>query len=1151
MTSHPRTQIGRLLVANRGEIAVRVMRAAAEAGIATVAVRTADEPDGLHLSFADAIVDLADIGARAYLNIDALIEAAQAADADAVHPGYGFLSESPEFARRCKAEGIGFVGPDPEVLATLGDKAAARRAAAQAGVPVLEGFDTPITLADARALLDEHGAIMLKAVAGGGGRGMRAVANAEELEPAWERCVSEATSAFGQADIYAERLMSNARHIEVQVVGDRDGNVVAVGERECSIQRRHQKLLEIAPAPHLNQATRDALADAAVAVAREVGFVNLTTMEFLIDAPTAQPAGDMVADFRFIEANARIQVEHTVTEAVFGLDLVTTQLRLAEGAKLSDLPWFAGHGQVPVATGMAAQARVYAERITAEGQVLPATGVIQALDLPTGPGVRVDSAVRTGTTISGAFDPLLAKVIVHHPSSEPERLFAALTRALRETHITGLQTNIGFMRNLAAHEQVATATTRFVDEHLVQLATAADDATRLDSVTGDPQTGAVGGPAHAGAGIDHSDPLAVLDFGRDATNTATPGAATSAPGLAPGNTSHAPDHQLPPGAVGLRTPLQGTVVAVGVNAGDSVKAGALVAVVEAMKMEHEVRATATGVVTEVLAAPGDTLLADQVIVVLGDVDEVADNDLSTEEVDLDEIRPSLARLQEMRARMMDSGRPDAVARRHDKGHRTARENVADLVDEGTFVEYGPLALAAQRRRRTKEDLIKRSPADGLITGVGSINGDQFDDPAARCAVMVYDYTVFAGTQGIRNHAKTDRIIDVAVEGRMPFVLYAEGGGGRPGDTDGGDFGSRTFSRFATMSGLVPMVGVVNGRCFAGNASLLGVCDVIIATKDTNLGMGGPAMIEGGGLGVFRPEEIGPAEVHVANGVIDVLVEDEAEATAVARQYLSYFQGPVEQWEAHDPRLLRHVVPENRLRSYNIRDAITYLADVDSVLELRAGFGHGMVTALIRVEGKPMGVIANNPNHLGGAIDSDASDKAARFMQLCDAFDLPIVYLCDTPGIMVGPEVEKTALVRHSSRIFLIGANLDTPTFTIVLRKSYGLGGIAMAGGSYQRSVFSVAWPTAEFGPMGLEGSVKLGFRAELEAKTDPAERKALFDELVAKEYERGGAINYSTGFAIDDTIDPADTRFWLTNLLAAQRPPAPRDTKKRSAIDAW
>jgi acetyl-CoA carboxylase carboxyltransferase component len=440
----------------------------------------------------------------------------------------------------------------------------------------------------------------------------------------------------------------------------------------------------------------------------------------------------------------------------------------------------------------------------------------------------------------------------------------------------------------------------------------------------------------------------------------------------------------------------------------------------------------------------------------------------------------------------------------------------------------------------------------MIIGVGSVNGQLFDEPASRVAVICYDYTVLAGTQGGRNHRKTDRMIDVAEEARMPVVLFAEGGGGRPGDDAGGaGGGSITFARFPQLSGLVPMVGITSGRCFAGNASVLGVCDVIIATANSNIGMGGPAMIEGGGLGVFTPEEIGPMDVQVPNGVVDIAVKDEAEAVAVAKKYLSYFQGAIKEWEAHDQRLMRSIIPENRLRVYDVRRVIETLADVGTVLELRPNFGVGMITALVRVEGRPLGIVANNPAHLGGAIDSDGADKGARFMQLCDAFDIPILHFCDTPGMMVGPEIEKTALVRHSSRMFLVGANLSTPFFTVVLRKAYGLGAIAMAGGSYRQPLFTVAWPTGEFGGMGLEGSVKLGYRKELEAIEDPEKRKAEYERRVAAAYERGKALNNATGFGVDDTIDPAETRTWVSALLRSIRPKPPREGKKRAHVDAW
>jgi acetyl-CoA carboxylase carboxyltransferase component len=390
--------------------------------------------------------------------------------------------------------------------------------------------------------------------------------------------------------------------------------------------------------------------------------------------------------------------------------------------------------------------------------------------------------------------------------------------------------------------------------------------------------------------------------------------------------------------------------------------------------------------------------------------------------------------------------------------------------------------------------------------------------------------------------------------RVPVVFFTEGGGGRPGDTDApgvAGLDCMAFHLFGRLSGLVPLVGINSGRCFAGNAALLGCCDVIIATANSNIGMGGPAMIEGGGLGVFRPEEVGPMKVQVPNGVVDIPVADEGEGVRAAKQYLSYFQGPLTQWEAADQRLLRGVIPENRLRIYDINSVIETLADTGSVLALRRHFGLGMVTALIRIEGRPIGVIANNPTHLAGAIDSAGADKAARFMQLCDAFDIPLLFLCDTPGIMVGPEVEKTALVRHCCRMFVVGASLTVPFMTIVLRKSYGLGAQAMAGGSHKAPLFTVSWPTGEFGGMGLEGAVKLGFRKELAAVEDPAQRKELFEHMVARAYEHGKALNTATHFEIDDVIDPADSRRWIVNALRSVPPPAPRRRKKRRCVDTW
>ena len=513
-------------------------------------------------------------------------------------------------------------------------------------------------------------------------------------------------------------------------------------------------------------------------------------------------------------------------------------------------------------------------------------------------------------------------------------------------------------------------------------------------------------------------------------------------------------------------------------------------------------------------------------------------------------RPELTELRQRVHTTTDEGRPDAVARRRKTGQRTARENIADLVDPDSFIEYGGLAVAAQRQRHSIEELVKNSPADGLITGIGTINAGQFGEENARSMVLAYDYTVFAGTQGGMGHKKLDRMLNLAAQWRIPLVLFAEGGGGRPNDTDmpmAAGLDTPSFLAFAALSGLAPRVGIASGRCFAGNAALLGCCDVVIATENSSIGMGGPAMIEGGGLGTCTPEEVGPIGVQSKNGVVDVRVADEAEAVVVAKKYLAYFQGSLSTWTCDDQSKLRDALPERRRRAYKIRPIIELIADSGSVLELRKEFGVGIVTAFIRIEGRAFGLIANNPLHLGGAIDADAADKAARFMQLCDAFALPIVSLCDTPGFMVGPQAETTALVRHVSRMFVVASSLRVPFFSVVLRKGYGLGAQAMAGGHFHAPFFTIAWPTGEFGGMGIEGAVKLALKKQLAAIENAEERKQMFQMAVDYAYDRGKALSMASYVEIDSVIDPAQTRTWILRALKSVPPLGPR----RPFIDTW
>jgi acetyl/propionyl-CoA carboxylase alpha subunit/acetyl-CoA carboxylase carboxyltransferase component len=1101
----------KLLIANRGEIAIRIARAAGESGLASVAIHPSDDALSLHVRAADESCEIPGRGARAYLDIEAVMTAARTMACDALHPGYGFLSENALLARRCAEERIVFVGPSPEALDLFGDKVEAKRLARRCGVPVIEGTSGPTTLDQARtffALLGVGGAAMIKAIAGGGGRGMRIVEDASKLEEAYARCQSEAKAAFGNDQVYVERLIRKARHIEVQIIGDRFGAISHLWERECTIQRRNQKLIEVAPSPSLSDGLRSRIFDAAKALAAAAHYDSLGTFEFLVDGEATE--GDPA--FAFIEANPRLQVEHTVTEEVLGVDLVKSQIAVASGVTLASLGL--SQAAVPMPRGYAMQLRINMEVMDAKGVTKPTGGTLEVFDPPSGPGVRVDTFGYVGYKTSAAYDSLLAKVIVHSSAANWPDVVQKAARALREFRIEGVATNIPFIQAVLAHSDFVAnrVSTGFIDTHVAAL---------------------VGSPKEIARPLFFATGAAVGEM-----------PASSKAGVSTG----------PLGSVAVPAPLQGTVVAIEVAEGDLVRPGQQIAVIESMKMEHLVDAPHGGKVTKVTASKGATLMHGEPILFLEPAE--VDGDEAEEEaaVDLDHIRPDLAEVVARHAITLDENRPAAVARRRKTNQRTARENVAQLVDDGSFVEYGSLAIAAQRRRRKVDDLIKSTPADGLITGVATVNAEKFGAKDARCMVISYDYTVLAGTQGHMNHKKIDRMLGLAEQWRLPLVFYAEGGGGRPGDTDrlgmtGLD--GPSFVQFAKLSGLVPVIGVVSGYCFAGNAAMLGCCDVIIATRNASIGMGGPAMIEGGGLGVYHPAEVGPVSFQAPNGVIDILVEDEAEATCAAQKYLSYFQGALASWNARDQRLLRRAIPENRLRVYDVRNVIDLLADEGSVLEIRRDFGVGIITAFIRIEGKPFGLIANNPKHLGGAIDAPAGDKAARFMQLCDAFDIPIVSLCDTPGFMVGPEAEKTAIVRHVARMFVTGASLTVPLFGIVLRKGYGLGAQSMIGGGFHASFFTVAWPTGEFGGMGLEGYVRLGFRKEMEAIADPLEREKYYKAKVAELYANGKATSIASVLEIDEVIDPAETRRWIMAGLQSVPKPEPRSHRKRPCIDAW
>lgn len=1077
----PADSVG-VLVANRGEIACRIIRTIKARGYRAVAVQSQDEAvagaaAGLHVALADEVITLPGVGASAYLDTEALVAAAQSSDCELVHPGYGFLSESAPFARACTAAGLTWVGPDAEALLLFGDKRATRLRAEELGIPVVpatglltsdskeseSAIENEARLRPARELLAEHpSGIAIKALAGGGGRGIRVVSNPSDLAGSVRACASEAEAGFDDARVFAEALITGARHIEVQVIGTPYG-VVVLGDRDCSIQRRRQKIVEIAPAPGLSEETRRSLHSDAERLLSTAGYRSLATVEFL------------VADegYWLLEVNPRIQVEHTVTETVTGLDLVAAQLDVAAG-------------RIPDAVettprGSAIELRISAETLLGSGAPAPSTGQIESVSWPTGPGTRIDTWVSAEVAVTGSFDPLLAKVIIQGPALAVAA--ASARRALDELRIVGIETNVGVVAAILEILELGNATTSAFDEHAEEIALRAQGFTTPRAV------GVVSAPAES--------KLAHFD---------TP--------------------ELEAGEVVLESTLSGTVVSVGDDHNEYV-------LVEAMKMHHPISGPKAARIRHLVSA-GDQVAAGQPLAILEGV--AAGEATAAEEL---EPHPGVDEVQRRHARVRDEAREAQLTKIRSRGRRTARENIEDLVDHGSLVEYGPLVIAAQLQRRSAEDLVANTAGDGLIGGTATIDGHE-------AVVISYDYSVLAGTQGTRNHLKTDRLIQLAESKRVPIVLFAEGGGGRPGDTDRAPSSGLqvpTFASLARLRGKVPLIAIVSGRTFAGNAALAGVCDLIIATPDANIGMGGPAMVEGGGLGRYRPEDIGPVGVHSDNGVIDFVAEDEAAAVAVARESLAILQGRAtavigvsnedsgdEGRAAEAAERTRTIVPADRMRAFAIRDVIDNIADAESFIELRRHHAPGAVTGFVRVGGSPFALIANDNHHLGGAIDVGAARSFTQHLRLAQDHGLPVISLIDTPGFMVGPDSEIEPGVRAFGDLFVAGAALTVPVGSVIIRKGYGLGAMAMATGGFDANDFTIAWPSGEIGPMGLEGAVRLGYAKELASIVDEAERRQREDELIAAEYEQGKALSAAMVFDIDDVIDPASTRDWLMTL---------------------
>ncbi len=868
--------MNKLLIANRGEIAIRITNAAYDLEMETVTIYSADDKTALHTKKSDESYPLKGNGAVAYLDIPQIIKIAEKSGCNYLHPGYGFLSENAQLAKACSEAGIIFVGPNSKTLKLFGNKTKARAFAKKVGIPLIPGTNEATSLKEVKAFfksLPVGSKIMIKSMAGGGGRGMRIIGQYDAIEKAYQQCQSEAKKAFGNDQIYVEKYLPEARHIEVQILGD--GHAVThLWERECSLQRQQQKLVEIAPCPNLNPDLRQQLIDAAIQLAKAVNYENAGTFEFLIEGIDLTKK----TPFYFLEVNPRIQVEHTITEEVTGIDIVKFQLNQAMGYSLKELGL--KQNQIPKPKGFAIQARINMETIDNQGNILAKTGQLSHFTLPFGKGVRIETAGYVGYANSPNFDTLLAKLIIHTKADNFKKAIKKLYRKLGECRIEGIGTNLFFLQNILQNKQVVNNElhTQFIIENLTDLLA--------------PSTN-----QHPQYFFKKTEKFTQKKVVND---------------------------YLPAGIIAIKTPMPGSVISIDVKAGEQIKIGQQLMVIEAMKMESVILAETDGIIEKIKVKEGAILFENDFLFFVKKVANNSTENTLQQDFDLTKIRPELQELRTRKAFQLDENRPIAVSKRKKKGKQTARENIAQLCDADSFLEYGSLIVAAQRSRRTLDDLVKNTPADGIITGIGEINNDLFEAADAKCMILCYDYTVLAGTQGMFGHQKTDRVLEVAHSAQLPIILFAEGGGGRPGDTDFQGIGGlhvKTFAMFAKLNGIAPRIAIVSGYCFAGNAALAGCADVIIATKDTSIGMGGPAMIEGGGLGKYHPKEVGPIDVQSKNGVLDIIVKDEKAAIIAAKKYLSYFQGPIKEWACEDQKTLRHLIPENRRRVYDIRQVL--------------------------------------------------------------------------------------------------------------------------------------------------------------------------------------------------------------------------------------
>ncbi|MFT5578133.1 MAG: acetyl/propionyl-CoA carboxylase alpha subunit/acetyl-CoA carboxylase carboxyltransferase component [Paraglaciecola psychrophila] len=1100
----------KVLIANRGEIAIRIARAAAALGVESVVVFAASDKQSLHSRCGDSAVALAGDGVAAYLDIESLLAIAQNEGCDCVHPGYGFLSENAEFARRCAKQGLRFIGPDAQILSLFGDKIQARKLAQSLSIPIITGSEQPLNSAEAAAELASKVGypVMLKAAAGGGGRGMRVVAGSSDMADAFARCGSEAEAAFGDGTVFLEKYVANARHIEVQILADAQGNVVHLHERDCSVQLRHQKVIEVAPAPSLAPELRAKMQADAIALAGAVNYVSAGTVEFLLQPETG--------DYYFIECNPRIQVEHTVSEQITGIDLVEAQFRIAAGTSLTQLG-LPNQAAVPAPRGYAVQARVVAR----------SGGTISAYKEPSGVGVRVDASAYRGYCPAPHFDPLLAKVICNSGSlASFESAVDRTLLALAEFQLQGIDNNLAQLRAILSHAQFR-----------------AGDA-RTSLLAEQPQLSV----AVAGA----SGQLDLLNAASPEVSVT----ANKAPAL--------PTLAVVEGQRAIQCPMDSTVLELSVALGDRVSSGDTLLVVTAMKMETLVTAPCAGVVVALQdLAVGDLLGGAQVLVVL-EPDTSASAALQPAQSGWE---PVLEEVNTLRQLALDRLAPDSkdpgVIRQLSRGKLTCRQRVLLLLDENSFREVGSVAgFASYDDSGAIEDF---TPANS-IGGWGAIDG-------RTVIVCADDFTSRGGHSDGAIAAKSGYLDRLSIEMCRPSIRMLDGssGGGsvaamvpaqkKDGDSNakesqgaivagrprvsggGGSYlpGHLGSSLYAEQLTTVPVVNLLLGSVVGLGAAkaVLGHFSVMVRDLAQLFVAGPPVVSHAVGYEVTK-EDLGGWHIHACNGSVDNLAETEQQAVAMSQRFLSYLPPsvyqvpPVLAADGNDPAdrrepELSNLVARRRTTTFDVRRGIELMADKDSFFEIGALWGTDQVVGFARFNGHPVGVIASDSRHVnGGALTADGCDKLKRHLDVCDLFHLPLLNLVDNPGFAVGIEHEQAGTIRKGGEWMVAFAQVQVPIFTLLMRRSFGVAGNNYATPKANASM-RVAWPAADTGGIPPEGGIEAAYKRQLAEAEDPV---ALRAELFARIEGARGPLGPLNKFQLEEMIDPADSRRYICEWVA-------------------